>query len=111
MSFFTEFPSLGRADLSAMRRFIDGNFKEFTRWSGEALEAFFNPLLKFLVWFEDLLQGTPWPIILIIVGGLAWLGSTPSDRTAFVAGSFMAPSTRYAGCSPCTLLRCGITLS
>ena len=31
MEFLTEFPSLGRADLSAMRRWIDGNFREFTR--------------------------------------------------------------------------------
>lgn len=75
MEFLTEFPSLGRADLSAMRRWIDGNFREFTRATGEALEAFFNPLLQFLVWFEDLLQATPWPIILLVVGGLAWLGA------------------------------------
>ena len=75
MEFLTEFPSLGRADLSAMRRWIDGNFREFTRATGEALEAFFNPLLKFLVWFEDLLQATPWPIILLVIGGLAWLGA------------------------------------
>jgi glycine betaine/proline transport system permease protein len=75
MEFLTEFPSLGRADLSAMRRWIDGNFREFTRAAGEALEAFFNPLLQFLVWFEDLLQATPWPIILLVVGGLAWLGA------------------------------------
>ena len=75
MEFLTEFPSLGRADLSAMRRWIDGNFREFTRATGEALEAFFNPLLQFLVWFEDLLQATPWPIILLVIGGLAWLGA------------------------------------
>ncbi|MBV7410331.1 proline/glycine betaine ABC transporter permease [Maritimibacter sp. DP1N21-5] len=93
MSFFTEFPSLGRADLSAMRRWIDGNFREFTRATGEALEAFFNPLLMFLVWFEDVLLATPWPIILLIVGGLAYLGSrswkiTLGSVAAFVAIGF-----------------------
>ncbi|WP_298492225.1 proline/glycine betaine ABC transporter permease [uncultured Maritimibacter sp.] len=93
MSFFTDFPSLGRADLSAMRRFIDGNFREFTRATGEALEAFFNPLLQFLVWFEDVLLATPWPIILLIVGGLAYLGSrswkiTIGSVLAFIAIGF-----------------------
>lgn len=75
MEFFTEFPSLGRADLSALRRGIDGGFREFTRSWGEAIEAFFNPLLKFLVWFEKLLQATPWPIIILILCALAWAGS------------------------------------
>ena len=93
MSIFTEFPSLGRADLSAMRRFIDGNFREFTRATGETLEAFFNPLLKFLVWFEDVLLATPWPIILLVVGGLAYLGSrswkiTIGSILAFIAIGF-----------------------
>lgn len=75
MEFFTEFPSLGRSDLSALRRGIDGSFREFTRSWGEAIEAFFNPLLKFLVWFEKLLQATPWPIIILILCALAWAGS------------------------------------
>lgn len=73
--FLTEFPSLGRSDLSAMRRWIDGNFRDFTRATGESLEAFFHPLLMFLVWFEKLLLATPWPIILLVIGGLSWLGS------------------------------------
>ncbi|HBZ42509.1 MAG TPA: ABC transporter permease [Maritimibacter sp.] len=90
MEFFTEFPSLGRADLSAMRRYIDGNFRDFTRAAGESLEAFFHPLLMFLVWFEDLLLATPWPIILLVIGGLAWLGArswkiTIGSVLAFVA--------------------------
>lgn len=90
LEFFTEFPSLGRADLSAMRRYIDGNFRDFTRAAGESLEAFFHPLLMFLVWFEDLLLATPWPIILLVIGGLAWLGArswkiTIGSVLAFVA--------------------------
>ncbi|SMR72684.1 glycine betaine/proline transport system permease protein [Aliiroseovarius halocynthiae] len=75
MEFLTEFPSLGRSDLSAIRRAVDGAFREFTRTWGETIEAFFNPLLRFLVWFEDVLLATPWPLIIIILCALAWAGS------------------------------------
>ncbi len=75
MEFLTEFPELGRHTLSALRKSIDGSFLGFSRAYGEALEAFFYPLLQFLVWFEKLLLATPWPIILLVIGGLAWLGS------------------------------------
>ncbi|WP_420566800.1 ABC transporter permease [Thalassovita sp.] len=90
MSFFTEFPSLGRADLSALRRGIDGSFREFTRSWGEAIEAFFTPLLKFLVWFEKVLQATPWPIIILIIAGLAWAGSRSWKITLGSVLAFLA---------------------
>ncbi|MBT27019.1 ABC transporter permease [Thalassobius sp. S69A] len=94
MEFFTEFPALGRSDLSALRRGIDGGFREFTRTWGEAIESFFNPLLKFLVWFEKLLQATPWPIVILILATLAWAGSrswkiTLGSVLAFLAIGFL----------------------
>jgi glycine betaine/proline transport system permease protein len=94
MEFFTEFPSLGRSDLSALRRGIDGSFREFTRSWGEAIESFFNPLLKFLVWFEKLLQATPWPIIILVICALAWAGSrswkvTVGSGIAFIAIGYL----------------------
>ena len=58
-----------------MKKAIDASFKGFSREYGEALEAFFYPLLKFMVWFEKLLIATPWPIILLVIGALAWVGS------------------------------------
>ena len=75
MEVFEEFPALGRKTLSTMKKVIDEAFKGFSREYGQALEDFFDPLLRFLVWFEKLLLATPWPIILLIVGALAWLGS------------------------------------
>jgi glycine betaine/proline transport system permease protein len=39
------------------------------------LENFFDPLLQFLIWLEQLLVNAPWPLILIGAGGIAWLGS------------------------------------
>ena len=75
MDFFDEFPAMGRTGLRDMKKAIDASFKGFSREYGEALEAFFYPLLKFMVWFEKLLIATPWPIILLVIGGLAWVGS------------------------------------
>lgn len=73
--FLIEFPEMGRRDLADMKKAIDETFKGFSRTYGEGLENFFDPLLMFLVWFEKLLLATPWPLILLIMGGLAWLGS------------------------------------
>jgi len=72
---FDQFPSMGREDLRDFKKGIDSGFRDFSREFGEAIELFFEPLLWFLVWLEQLLQATPWPIIIIVVGALAWLGS------------------------------------
>ena len=75
MDWLAEFPSLGKRDLRGLKKGIDGSFREWSRSNGDAIEAFFDPLYFFLVWLEKLLIATPWPIILIIVAGLAYLGS------------------------------------
>ncbi|WP_319826313.1 proline/glycine betaine ABC transporter permease [Thalassovita sp.] len=89
MEFLTEFPALGRSDLSALRRGIDGSFREFTRAWGADIEAAFTPLLKFLVWFEKLLQATPWPIIILILAALAWAGSRSWKITIASVAAFL----------------------
>ena len=90
MEFLFEFPSLGRRTLSALKKAIDETFKGFPREYGEALENFFNPLLKFLVWLEKLLLATPWPLILVLVAGLAWLGSRSLKITIGSVMAFLA---------------------
>ena len=75
MDWLAEFPSLGKRDLRDLKKGIDGSFREWSRSNGDAIEAFFDPLYFFLVWLEKLLIATPWPIILIIVAGLAYLVS------------------------------------
>lgn len=72
---FDKFPAMGRQDLRDFKKAIDSSFRDFSREFGENLENFFEPLLWFLVWLEKLLLATPWPLIIIIVGALAWLGS------------------------------------
>ena len=75
MDFWTEIPSLGKRDLRDFKKGIDSAFKSFSRTYGDGIEAFFDPLYYFLVWLEKLLIAAPWPIILFVVAGLAYLGS------------------------------------
>ena len=75
MSFFDSFPALSRRDLMELRQSVDNGFRDFSREYGEALENFFDPLLYFLIWLEKLLILTPWPVIILTIGLLAWAGS------------------------------------
>jgi len=75
MSIFTEFPEMGRTDLRDLKKGVDEAFRMFTREHGEAIENFFFPLLKFLAWFERLIVGTPWPLMILILCALVYAGS------------------------------------
>ena len=75
MSWLQEFPSLGSDTLSAMRRAIDGTFREFTRAYGEPLERAFDPLRDFLLFSERLLTQSPWPIVVGVIAAIAWFAS------------------------------------
>ncbi len=75
MSILTEFPKMDRTELRDLKKGIDESFKSFTRANGEAIENFFYPLKVFLVWFQKLLIATPWPLMIIILAALVWLGS------------------------------------
>jgi len=75
MEFFTKFPVMERVPLMELKKGIDLSFRLFSRKYGDAIENFFDPLLYFLVWLEKLLLTTPWPIIILVIGILAWFGS------------------------------------
>ena len=75
MEFFTKFPVMERSALADLRKGIDFVFRDFSRSYGDAIEAFFDPVLFFLVRFEKIMINTPWPIIIIIICSLAWIGS------------------------------------
>jgi len=75
MEFLTKFPVMERTSLMELRKGIDLAFREFSRAYGDGIEAFFDPLLFFLIRLEKILLATPWPIILLVLGTLAWLGS------------------------------------
>ena len=75
MEFFTKFPVMERSALAELRKSIDFVFRDFSRAYGDGIEAFFDPILFFLVKFEKIMINSPWPIIIIIICGLAWIGS------------------------------------
>ena len=75
IDFFTEFPEISRSGLRDIKNAIDNAFRSFSRSYGESIENFFDPLLWFLIWFEKLLVNTPWPIIMLIIALLCYLGS------------------------------------
>ena len=87
MEFFTKVPVMERIALLEMKKGIDLSFRQFSREYGDAIEAFFDPLLFFLVWLEKLLLNSPWPIIILAIAILAWFGSR---SWALVVGSALA---------------------
>ena len=87
MEFFTKFPVMERIALMEMKKGIDLSFRQFSREYGNGIEAFFDPLLFFLVWLEKLLLNSPWPIIILAIAILAWFGSR---SWVLVVGSALA---------------------
>ena len=75
MEFLTKFPVMERQALMEFRKSVDFAFRDFSRAYGDGIEAFFDPLLYFLVWLEKLLINSPWMIIIGIICGLTWLAS------------------------------------
>jgi len=88
-SWLTKFPSMERADLVALRKAMDGGFREFSRSYGDAIEGFFDPLLYFLVWFEKLLLNAPWIVVLAVLVGLTYAACRSWKLSGLVLGSFL----------------------
>ena len=89
MEFLEEFPEMGRKDLRDLKKAIDFSFRDFSRDNGEAIESFFEPLMYFMVWLEKLMLATPWPIMIIIFAGLAWLGARSIGIVLGTVASFL----------------------
>ena len=87
MDFFDSFPAMDRQGLRDLKKGIDSSFRELSRSYGEDIEGFYEPLLHFLVWLEKLLINAPWPIVIIGIAGLAWIGSR---SWKLVAGTVIA---------------------
>ena len=75
MEFLNNIPVMNTESLRLFKRTVDSSFRNFSREYGDGIEAFFDPLLYFLISLEKLLIKTPWPIIILAICGLAWLGS------------------------------------
>ncbi len=89
-SWLQEFPKMDRADLIAIRKYLDGAYRDFSREFGDSIEAFFDPLLNFLVGFEQLLLQSPWWLVLGIISLLVWLASRSWKLTAGITVAMLA---------------------
>lgn len=89
-SWITDIPELDRASLLHIRKTLDGAYRDFSREYGDAIEAFFDPLLSFLIWFEKLLLNSPWWMVLAVIVALAFAASRSTKLTIGVAVSMMA---------------------
>ncbi len=86
---WTQPPVMARDDLRDLKKLIDGSFRDFSREYGEALENFFYPLLKFLAGLQQLLLATPWPLMLVLLGLFAWIGSRSWKMVAGTVACFL----------------------
>jgi glycine betaine/proline transport system permease protein len=57
-NYFFEFPEMPNKAFRAMKKAIDGSYKSFAREYGDTIDAIFNPLLKLLVFFEEIISLT-----------------------------------------------------
>jgi glycine betaine/proline transport system permease protein len=85
-----EFPKMDRDALRSLSKAIDEGYRGFSRAYGQGIEDFFNPLLFALVWFEKLLLGAPWLVILVILGVISWFAVRSLKLTAGVLVAFLA---------------------
>ena len=74
-NFFTTFPEMPNKQFREMKKGIDASYKDFAREWGDVIDAMFDPLLKMLVFFEQTLIATPWPIFMIVLVALTYWGS------------------------------------
>ena len=75
MDWLTSFPPMDEERLRALKKVIGEAFRGLTRAYGASIEAFFNPLLHFLIFSEKMMTQTPWPVVLLVIGVIAWLAS------------------------------------
>ena len=82
------FPTLDEAALRALKKSIDAGYRAFSRNYGDAIESVFDPLLYVLIWFERLLLGAPWWLMMGVIAGLCYASSRSVRLTVAVAVAF-----------------------
>lgn len=84
------FPSLDNATLIAIRKYLDTQYRDFSRTYGEGIENLFDPLLNTLIFFERLLLATPWWLIIGCMVALAYFATRSLKLSVMVLLSFAA---------------------
>lgn len=72
-SWLTDFPAMDRDVQLAIRQWLDGRYRTFSRDYGEIIETIFDPLLFYLVWFENFLLSMPWWLVIAAAVALTYL--------------------------------------
>jgi len=75
MIWSSEFPQIADTTLRSLSRTIDAGYLAFSRAYGADIEAVFQPLLYFLIWFERLLLGSPWWVVIGVIAAIGYLAS------------------------------------
>jgi len=75
MVWSSDFPQIADSTLRAMSKGIDSSYLAFSRAYGASIEAFFEPLLYFLIWFERLLLGSPWWAVIAVIAAVGYAAS------------------------------------
>ncbi len=90
IDWIVEFPTLEKSSLRAIHKSFDAAYRAFSRSYGDTIESFFDPLLYILVWFERLLLGAPWWLVIAAIAGLCFFASRSRRLTAGVGIAFFA---------------------
>ena len=89
-SWLTKFPQMDHSQLLSIRKTLDSAYRDFSRSYGDAIEAFFDPLLYFLIWLEKLLLSSPWWAVILAVAALAYAASRSWKLSLGVVVAFLA---------------------
>jgi len=90
MDWVFKFPQLNPDALLVAKRAIDGSLRALTRDYGDSIENFFNPLLRVLIFFEDVMTHTPWPIVVAVLACVAWFAARSWKVVAAVVAMLIA---------------------
>ncbi|RWB32143.1 MAG: proline/glycine betaine ABC transporter permease [Mesorhizobium sp.] len=89
MDWLFKFPQ-ATPDILLIKRFIDGSLRAFTRTYGSAIEDLFSPLLRTLIFFENLITSAPWPLVILVLATIAWFAARSWTVVGGVIGTLIA---------------------
>lgn len=90
MEWLTTFPQIDPSLLLVVKRAIDGSLRALTRSYGRAIEDFFYPLQQFLIFFEKVVSGAPWPLVILAIAAVAWFSARSWGIVAGVICTLLA---------------------
>lgn len=90
MDWLFKFPQLDPDVLLTVKRAIDGSLRGLTRAYGDAIENFFYPLQRVLIFFEAVISSAPWPLVIIVLAAVAWFAARSWTVVLAVMGTLIA---------------------